>query len=256
MSRRRQKHEEHENHERWLVSYADFLTLLFAFFVVMYSVSKVDTQKMIQASESLRWALSFEGTGGVGKLPLFQGPPTDGGCALSLSSGSNGLTPREKVVEQVRVELEKRLSGMLHKQEGGVALVVENGRLAVRLTAARFFDPAQAALRPDVLPLLDAVARELREYGWPVRIEAHTDEQVLRSGRFRDNWDLSATRAATVAAFLEQAHGFPPEDLTAAGMGAARPVAPNDTARGREQNRRVDLVLELPPGSALDAAAR
>ncbi len=76
----RKKHEEeHENHERWLVSYADFITLLFAFFVVMYSVSRVDNKRLSQAAESIKWALHMAGTGGVGQLPVFEGPPSEGG---------------------------------------------------------------------------------------------------------------------------------------------------------------------------------
>ena len=83
--RRHKKHheEEHENHERWLVSYADFITLLFAFFVVMYSVSKVDNKKLSQAAEGIRWALHMSGTGGTGAMPIFDGAPTEGGCKVN-----------------------------------------------------------------------------------------------------------------------------------------------------------------------------
>ncbi len=246
--RRRKKHEEHENHERWLVSYADLLTLLFAFFVVMYAVSRVDTQRVIQAADSLRWALNFEGTGGVTQLALFNGPPSEGGCAMQLNSGANGMQEKQRM-ENVRRELQRKLSNLITAQSGVLMFVSEEGTLTVRLSAQRFFDPGQAALRPDALPLIDAVAAELHLLGYSVRVEAHTDEIHPRGTRFRDNWELSASRAATVTSFLEQAHEFPPWRLTAAGMGAARPIASNDTPEGRELNRRVDLVVEFPPAT-------
>ncbi len=246
---RRKRHEEHENHERWLVSYADLLTLLFAFFVVMYAVSRVDTQRVVKAADSLRWALNFEGTGGVSQMALFNGPPSEGGCAMNLNSGAQGMREKQRM-EQVRRELQKKLANLIHAQAGVLLFVSEDGRLTVRLSAQRFFDAGQAALRPDALPLIDAVAAELNLLGYSVRVEAHTDDLPPRGSRFRDNWDLSASRAATVAAFLEQAHEYPPWRLTAAGMGAARPIASNDTPEGRELNRRVDLVVEFPPAAA------
>ncbi len=98
----RKKHEEeHENHERWLVSYADFITLLFAFFVVMYSVSRVDNKRMAQAAESIKWALHYGGTGGVGQLPIFDGTPSEGGSVMSAPGG--GMSPAQQAaVENFR----------------------------------------------------------------------------------------------------------------------------------------------------------
>ena len=87
MARKKKHHEEHENHERWLVSYADFMTLLFAFFVVMYAVSRVDNKRLVQVQESIRWAMHFSGTGGTGALPIFDGPPSEGG-GPAMRSGS------------------------------------------------------------------------------------------------------------------------------------------------------------------------
>ena len=106
---RKPKHEEHENHERWLVSYADFMTLLFAFFVVMYAVSRVDNKRLIQAAESIRWAMHFSGTGGTGALQIFDGPPTEGGGPAMRSGKAANLDQQKEAIELLRKKLEKRV---------------------------------------------------------------------------------------------------------------------------------------------------
>src|SRR4030042_1620008 len=101
----KKKHEEHENHERWLVSYADFITLLFAFFVVMYSVSRVDNKKVQKAAASIKWAMHMSGTGGVGQMPIFDGPP-DGTIA---DLGGGGIPPAQAAAEGIRRQIENRI---------------------------------------------------------------------------------------------------------------------------------------------------
>lgn len=244
---KKHKHEEHENHERWLVSYADFITLLFAFFVVMYSVSRVDNKRMTAAAQSIKWALHFAGNGGVGELPIFQGPPSNGGTVTGAGAGGAKTTERIKQMDELKKRFERRLKPYLLERNPSrfVLIQLENGRLTVRLSAEAFFDPSQAALRPEALPVLDAIADELKRTGRPVRVEAHTDDSRVGSARYRTNWDLSAARAATVTAFLEEAHTISPGLLTAAGLGAAHPLVPNDTTEHREMNRRVEMVVDL-----------
>src|ERR1700747_1090475 len=108
---KKQHHEEHENHERWLVSYADFITLLFAFFVVMYSISRVDNKRMATVVNSIKFALHFQGTGGIDKMPLFEGPPTEGGKCKETRGGVNDVpkTPHRALAEGVSKRLDKRL---------------------------------------------------------------------------------------------------------------------------------------------------
>ncbi|MBL8918626.1 MAG: flagellar motor protein MotB [Myxococcaceae bacterium] len=243
---KKHKHEEHENHERWLVSYADFITLLFAFFVVMYSVSRVDQKRVVQASQSIRWALHFSGSGGVGELPIFQGPPA-GMVAAAGGSGRATAAPEAlKQIEAVKRRIEKKIKAYLQERKATQSVAVElaNGKLTIRLSATSFFDPAQAALRPEMIPVLDAIASELKQMKRPVRVEAHTDASGVAS-RFRNNWELSAARASTVTAFLEEGHQMPAELLTAAGMSSAHPLVPNDTPEHREMNRRVEMVVDF-----------
>jgi chemotaxis protein MotB len=246
---RKKKHheEEHENHERWLVSYADFITLLFAFFVVMYSVSRVDTKKLAQVSSGLRWALHMAGTGGTGAMPIFDGAPSEGGCQVMAGSGVRSAE-QARLVEEVRRRIERRVAQYLLQKKGPptVVMQIEEGhRLVIRLASSEFFDSGQAAIRPKVLPVLDALASELKELDRPLRVEGHTDDTRRRGGPFRGNWDLSAARAASVTAYLEAAHGVPPGHLSAVGLANTRPLSMEPTAEAQEMNRRVELVVEF-----------
>lgn len=246
---KKHKHEEHENHERWVISYADLVTLLFALFVVLYASSRVDTNKLVQTSESVRWALSFHGEGGVNKLAIFKGPPTEGGCVTNIGGQPVTSPAHRKMLDDTRRKLEKSLKTFVIKQEKTPSITVEqeNGKLRLRLAAYRFFDAASAALRPEALAVLDAISSELADVPQSIRVEGHTDDGAINSTRYKNNWELSAARAATVVSYLEQAHGIPPSRLVAAGLGASHPLVSNDTPDNRELNRRIEIVLEVPP---------
>ncbi len=246
---KKHKHEEHENHERWVISYADLVTLLFALFVVLYATSRVDTTKLNVATQSMRWALHYKGEGGITKMSVFRGPPTEGGCVTNLGEDPVVASLRKKMTEDARKKLEKSLKPFLIRQDKApaVSIEVENGRLRLRLAAYRFFDPASAALRPEALAVLDAISSEIASTTQLVRVEGHTDDGAIASNKYRNNWDLSAARAATVVSYLQQAHGVSPERLTAAGMGSGHPLVSNDTPDNRERNRRIEVVLEVGP---------
>lgn len=252
---KKHKHEEHENHERWLVSYADFITLLFAFFVVLYASSRVDTNKLVQVENSMRWALNFKGQGGVTQMPIFKGPPTEGGCVTQLGPAPAKQNMRPEVLDAVKKKLERSLKPFLAAKEADskVRIEVENGKLKIRLSASKFFDPASAAMRPEVLAVLDAIAEQVSELPYGIRVEGHTDDGPI-SGKYRNNWDLSAARAATVVNYLEQAHHVESTRLSALGLAATHPLVPNDSAAHRETNRRIDITLEINPESPLNAA--
>jgi len=254
---KKQHAEEHENHERWLVSYADFMTLLFAFFVVMYSISRVDQKRMIEVAKAIKFAMHYKGTGGIEEVPLFEGPVSEGGCVTNV--GESPSHQEVEAVEAVRRRIQKKLKGLLLERPDlppSVVLHTEGRRLMIRLSASHFFDPSQAALRPEMIPVLDAIAVELAQFHRGIRIEGHTDDQTAGRTRFRDNWDLSASRAAAVASYIQGAHRIDGKLLSASGQGSTRPIADNGTPQGRETNRRVELVLEIKPQDAFDAMAR
>jgi chemotaxis protein MotB len=215
----------------------------------MYAVSRVDNKRIVQAQESIRWAMHFGGTGGTGALPIFDGPPAEGGGPALRAGAPAQNEPRKEAIEMLRKKLERRVRSfvMEHQNKPVVTVLVEGRKLTVRLAAVDFFDPGQAVLRPQVLPILDAIADELVPLKRLLRAEGHTDETPLGNDRWRNNWELSAARAATVVTYLESAHGARPDLLAAVGLGSSHPLAPGDSAEGRERNRRVELVIELDP---------
>ena len=247
---KKQHHEEHENHERWLVSYADFITLLFAFFVVLYATSRVDNKKMVQVVNSIKFAMHFKGSGGIEFRNLFEGPPTEGGRCKSTPKGveQRPHTKKEEKADQLRKRIERRLRRYLQiRPEQRVQIELEHDRITVRLSASHFFDKNQAAIRPEMIPVLDVISSELTALGMPIRVEGHTDESRLTEAKYRDSWDLSASRAAAVASYMQNAHHLDGKLLSAAGFGGTRPIADNKTVAGREANRRVELVVEFDP---------
>jgi chemotaxis protein MotB len=245
---KKQHHEEHENHERWLVSYADFITLLFAFFVVLYATSRVDQKKLVQVTQSIKFAMHFKGSGGIEYRNLFEGPPTEGGRCKAILNGvdQKARTKKEEQAQALRKRIERRLRQFLQtRPEQHVVLDVEHDRVAVRLSASHFFDKNQAAIRPEMIPVLDVIATEMVAVGMPIRVEGHTDESRVQSSRFRDNWDLSASRAASVASYVQAAHNMDGKLLSAAGYGSTRPISNTGTAAGREANRRVEMLIDF-----------
>ena len=244
---RKKREEEHENHERWLVSYADFITLLFAFFVVMYSVSRVDNKRLQQATNSIRWALHYEGTGGVGQMPVFEGPASDSAGAIETgAAGRTSISP-QALAESVRRRIENRIRPFVLQRPGPAAVttLVDGDRVWLRLAAAQFFDPGEALLRPDVLPILDAIAEELVPLQRTIVVEGHTDDTPVVSGPYPDNWALSGARATTVVSYLERAHAVRPDLLVASGFGSSRPAASGTSAEARETNRRLEILVDL-----------
>jgi chemotaxis protein MotB len=240
---KKKKHEEHVNHERWLVSYADFITLLFAFFVVMFAVSQVDTKKMGRFTESVqvatRWGL-FNDNGS--NQMTADGSGAGDSMVRAPSQPDQGKEGEARArAEAARAALEERLGGLV---EGGQVEVSHSEQgLVVRLREAAFFDSGSATLRTESYGALGEVAAALANLPNEMRIEGHTDPIPIRTAVFRSNWDLSAARAASVLGFFTRQGGIAESRLSVAGYAASRPLAPNDTADGRRQNRRVDIVI-------------
>jgi chemotaxis protein MotB len=240
---RRRKKEKPANHERWLVSYADFITLLFAFFVVLFASSHVDEQKVERFSHAVRTA--FEDMG------LFQ----VGSQVVAVSEKGSYPQNSQQVVEPIRptssyldsklTKVRKELVAKITQEgfENKVRISTDRRGLVVSLAEAAFFDSGSADLRADSLRLLDSVAQVLQGVPNKVRIEGHTDNVPIHNERFRSNWELSTTRATNVVAYMLRHYYFQPELLAPAGYSEYHPVATNGTAEGRALNRRVDLVV-------------
>ncbi len=244
---KKKKPEEHENLERWLVSYADFITLLFAFFVTMYASSRVDEQKMGSAVESLQRAL-----GAVIAVPV---PSRQAGVFHDFSNPVQVTivpidAPHSKEVDKLAQDLKKKIEGPQGKggkkagaQAYQVSFILQERGLVIRVSDQFFFHTGEAAIRPDVLPFLKVLGQTLQGMDNSIRIEGHTDNVPINTVQFPSNWELSTARATTIIRYFITNFQFDPQKLSAAGYGEYRPVAANDTSEGRDQNRRVDVVI-------------
>ncbi|HTJ30015.1 MAG TPA: flagellar motor protein MotB [Acidobacteriaceae bacterium] len=237
------------NHERWLVSYADFITLLFAFFVVLYASSKADQKKQQQVAQAIDSAFHA--------LGIF--PDTarrdaalknvsaisrdEAAIPMNIVMGEDVLAPAQvkEDLEHVQKQLEKMLSNQI--AEHTVAIQMGKDGLVISLREAGFFSSGSAAPQPSSLPILRQIAASLGHTSYNVRIEGHTDNLPIHNAEFDSNWELSASRATHIARIFLASNAIPPERLSAAGYAEFHPIASNDTPQGRAENRRVDLIV-------------
>lgn len=248
MARRRRHEEEHENHERWLVSYADFITLLFAFFVVMYSLSSVNEGKYRVLSDSMVQAfrnVTINESGEQIVLPTTSIIPT-------RPITQPGPPASENVVEQRRREVAREMRDMADEIRRVLSPLTQSGQVkvtegafgvSVEINASLLFEAGEAALGAEAVSALEAVAQVLAPAAFPITVEGHTDNVPISTFRFPSNWELSAVRASTVARLFID-NGVSPDRLTAAGYADQRPVADNDSEEGRGRNRRVTVLIE------------
>jgi chemotaxis protein MotB len=247
----RPKHVEHENHERWLVSYADFITLLFAFFVVMFASSQTDKSKAKQVSEAVEKALK-EGSS-VSSMPpavakVLGGTVDDKGQGNAQMHGPGGAQKASKEDRPEVLELGislKMLSTQLSDEikTGKVEVSMTPRGIVVSLKQAAFFSSGTDAVDLATLPTIEKVAGALKAVSNPVRIEGHTDAVPIHTARFRSNWDLSAARSIAIMEALSNRFQIARDRMSIAGYADTVPVADNDTPEGRARNRRVDLVI-------------
>lgn len=259
--------EDEHGRERWLVSYADFITLLFAFFVVLYSASSLNSGKFEAVSQSLSTVFS-ENVPRVAAVDLGGGaPPTsgllDGARELAALDQPTGeaaapLPPQPVAPSAVPVvgTPRERVEAVLAPfgQHGEVKVRDNRDWLEIELGSEALFASGSAALDPGARAMVDAVAGVVADMGYPVRVEGFTDATPLRGGPFGSNWGLSAARADAIAERLAAAR-VPPTRLSAVGYGEFRPVADNAHAEGRRRNRRVVIAVAKHEGVTLAAAA-
>lgn len=240
--RRRSGDDEHENHERWLVSYADFITLLFAFFVVMYAISSVNDGKYRVLSDSLVTAFRSATQDGGGATVLTQPQMTT--MVRPPPKRNQALQMRDREAQHMKKVAQSVSESMAQYATQGQVAVIETDRgITVEINDSLLFSPGRAELAPQAELAIRAVARVFAETNFPVTIEGHTDNVPISTPLFPSNWELSAVRATTVLRVMTLA-GVPPARLTAIGYGDQRPVADNGSGEGRARNRRVAIQLE------------
>lgn len=240
---RKKKQEEHVNLERWLVSYADFITLLFAFFVVMYAMSSTNEGKYKVLSQSLIAAFD---TPPKSIDPINIGTPTSSSPAIVIRTEALG-EPGSQDFDDIHGQLKSALSEL--SSLGEVGIENDGVRIEVVINTSLLFHSGSAKLVQKALPPLKKLADILAKYPNPLEVEGFTDNIPINTVTFPSNWELSASRAASVVSYFST-NGVSPERMAAVGYGEHRPIASNDTAEGRKKNRRVVIVILNPEAYA------
>lgn len=239
MRRRKRRHTGHVNHERWLVSYADFITLLFAVFVVLYAAAHVDNARIGDISHAIHDAFKnlgvFQTTNSRSSTP---GPEI---VALNRdTTGETGTDPAE-----LRRLLANTLSSEISKKQAELRDGPDG--LVISLQEIGLYDQGSDVLKEAATGPLSRVAEVLKPTKLRIRIEGHTDDIPIHNARFASNWELSSSRATGLVRYFIEQYGLDPERLSAAGYAEYHPIQPNTTPEGRRLNRRVDIVVLDPP---------
>jgi len=238
-------HEKEPNLERWLVSYADFITLLFAVFVMLYAMSIVDQKKVEEVKAAIQSSFGYFDSSAPA-LKVIES--IDGGLIPEIMP--EPVTPEEeestsyaealefgKIKDEIQAQLKQ------FGADGEVKLTVTERGLVISLKEAGFFDSGSALVQPAALPRLNEIATSISGYANAFRVEGHTDNIPIKSPIFASNWELSTARATNIVHHLIERCQFSGDKLSATGYGEYRPIDTNATEAGRRKNRRVDIVM-------------
>jgi chemotaxis protein MotB len=244
---RRKREEEHENHERWLVSYADFITLLFAFFVVMYALSSLNEGKYRVLSNSLTNAFRNVPINVPSQAMTAQAPIPPPRTVPSVKPNVPNVQ-QEKAKQQQRDKMKNMAKEIMDAlaplvREGKVRVLETSRGVTIEIADSALFSVGQAVLNIESSRALRAVAEVIAMSDFPVTIEGHTDNVPIKTVQFPSNWELSAVRATTVLRIFADS-GVPADRLTAIGYGETRPVEGNESIEGRARNRRVSIQID------------
>jgi chemotaxis protein MotB len=249
----RRKHvEDSEDTSRWLLTYSDLITLLLAFFVIMYSMSRIDAKKFGKMSEHLQGA--FHSTESADRAAADQSDLGSGvlrigrlkAIAQHLRSPVLGANTdrRSMVGENILAQTpdsKAPASGLVPGDP--ISTEINERGLVIHVVESSLFDAGQATLKPEAMAVLDRIAKEVKSITNQVRVEGHTDDRPIATLRFPSNWELSSARATAVVRYFVNKYEFAPDRLSALGFGEYRPLAPNNSETNRAKNRRVDIVV-------------
>jgi chemotaxis protein MotB len=244
---RRERRKSNISQDRWLVSYADFITLLFGLFVLLFAFAKADQKKQTQVSGAIDTAFQA-----LGIFPDAARKPSKDGASggseqaaipMNIVMGEDVLSPAKVKddLDHIRRDLEQRLSNQVASHT--VSIQMGRDGLVISLREAGFFDSGSATPKPETLPTLRQIAASLGRTPYDLRIEGHTDNIPIHTAEFDSNWELSSARATRIARLFLDLNAIAPNRISAAGYAEFHPVATNDTSEGRAENRRVDLVI-------------
>jgi chemotaxis protein MotB len=230
---RKKKHsEEHENAERWLLTYADLITLLLAFFIMMYTFSKQDVQKYQEVSTHLK-AIFAGGTGIAQKGSISGTAPME---LISVNSTSS---------DEIKQKIEQEIKTMVNANglKDNFSVFSDERGTIIRIMDKAFFDEGKAELKDSAKNILDKIIPVVKQINNHIRIEGHTDNVPIKTNEFKSNWELSVRRATEVVRHLIERGDVPPQRISATGYAEYRPIAGNDTMANRALNRRIEIIL-------------
>jgi chemotaxis protein MotB len=250
--------EDAPSHDRWLVSYADFITLLFAFFVVLFASAYRDSHAIIRVSDSIHNGFqslgAFNGaqnraaTGNVAQPADAMTAPQSSPQSDKGQSNGNGLSQSDLLALQKQLQTAMGVEIKSHEVE----MRMTSEGFVISLKELGFFNSGKAGLLPGAAEKIERIASILSEHKLELRVEGHSDNQPIHNAQFRSNWELSTARAMTVLLLLVRQSSYDPHKISVAGYGEYRPIADDSTPDGRRMNRRVDLVVlgvNPPPAS-------
>jgi len=250
---RRDRHSNHdqENHDRWLISYSDFITLLFAFFVVMYSISSVNEGKYKVLSATLIGAFNVEEKKEDSSSDIVEISEHSKNSMIDFPGRADKEGDIKADPDGDGNNIGTLLGELSDQVESAFGDLVKNGEISINgsetwieisLSSGLLFNSGSATLNTSAAPILDEISGILGGYENPIHVEGFTDDIPIKSGVFPSNWELSAARSAAVVRLLSE-NGIDPYRLAAIGYGQYQPIASNDSAEGRGQNRRVALIV-------------
>jgi chemotaxis protein MotB len=216
-----------DNHERWLLTYSDLITLLLAFFVIMYGISSADVKKFSRLAESMRKAFNVDVLQGMPEVSLMEDASAEARDLSVLYGELSDFFQQEGFADKVEIGV----------RPDGIAISISGNML---------FASGRAELRPDSIQLLHALGRGLSRLTNLIRVEGHTDDVPPAGTEFPTNWELSGARSVAVVRELAEEEGIDPRRLSAVAYSQYRPVAPNDSARSRAKNRRTEVLVLYP----------
>lgn len=229
---KKRKHDaEHENAERWLLTYADLITLLLAFFIMMYVFSKRDAYKYDEVASHLKTIFSG-GTGLAGKGSVTATSPID----MPSRGASSGEIKRQ--LEGEFVDKNRDKSG-----SENISVLSDERGVVIRVLDKAFFDEGKAELKDGAKNALDKIVPIIKGVENHIRIEGHTDNVPISTNEFKSNWELSVRRATEVVRYLVEKRGLPPERISATGYAEYRPIAKNTSPQNRALNRRIEIIV-------------
>lgn len=250
MSKKKHKHDEHVNLERWLVSYADFITLLFITFLILFSMSSIDAAKFQALKES------FSEITGSGSSLVMPAPGSTQNPKADINTGKTA-TKNKVAAEQEKFEEIKEKIEQYAKAKGiekDVKVNVDQNGINLTFTGTILFENGKADLQPETVGIVkDIFGTIISTVDNPIRIEGHTDNVPINTPQFPSNWELSTTRASNLVRYAIQEFKIAPQRLSAAGYGEFHPVAPNTSPENRAKNRRVEIMILSSEAAKADA---